>query len=68
MKKFLTVFLLILIVAILFSSCERNCYCKELKTGVEDIYYGVYSRKECRDAEESLNELYHDQAYECTYK
>ena len=68
MKKILAVFLLVSTIVMLFSSCERNCYCKNLDTGVEDIYYGTYSRKECRDAEESLNEMYHNQVYECTYK
>ena len=68
MKKILAFFLLISTIVMLFSSCERNCYCKNLDTGVEDIYYGTYSRKECRDAEESLNEMSHDPLYECTYK
>ena len=68
MKRFLTIILLFSVVVILFSSCERNCYCKDLSTGVEDIYYGTYSKKECRDAEEYLNEMNHDTSYECTYK
>ena len=68
MKRFLAIILLFSIVAVLFSSCERNCYCKDLKTGDEGIYYGTYSKKECRDAEEYLNEMYPDPGYECTYK
>ena len=68
MKRFFAIILLFSIVAVLFSSCERNCYCKNLRTGDESIYYGTYSRKECRDAEEYLNEMNHDESYECTYK
>ena len=68
MKKILVVLLLFSVVAVLFSSCERNCYCKDLSTGEESIYYGTYSRKECRDAEDFLNEMSHDPLYECTYK
>ena len=33
MKKFLTIFLLFSVAAIVFSSCERNCYCKNLEEG-----------------------------------
>ena len=68
MKRVLAIFLMLSTIAVFFSSCERNCYCKDLKTGDESIYYGTYSKKECQDAEESLNELYHDEVYECTYK
>jgi hypothetical protein len=68
MKRFLAIILLFSVVAVLFSSCERNCYCKDLKTGDESIYYGTYSRKECREAEEYLNEMYGNTVYECTYK
>ncbi len=68
MKRFLTIILLFSVVAMLFSSCERNCYCKDLKTDEESIYYGAYSKKECRDAEEYLNGLNHNDPYECTYK
>ena len=68
MKKILAIFLLLSITAVVFSSCERNCYCKNLETGSEDIYYGTYSKKECQDAEESLNFLYNKDMYECTYK
>lgn len=68
MKRYLVIILLFSVVAMLFSSCERNCYCKELKTGDESIYYGAYSKKECRDAEEYLNEMNQTNPYECTYK
>lgn len=68
MKRFLVIILLLSVVAVFFSSCERNCYCKELRTGEESIYYGTYSKKECREAEEYLNEMYSEPEYECTYK
>lgn len=62
MKRFFAILLLISIIALVFSSCERNCYCKDLDTGVEGIMYGVYSKKDCRDVEEVYTN------YECTYK
>ena len=62
MKRFLAILLLISVVAMLFTSCERNCYCTDLDTGVENIVYGVYSKKDCRDVEKIYDN------YECTYK
>ena len=67
MKRVFVIFLLLSIIAIIFSSCERNCYCKNLKDGTEGIYYGAYSKKECREAEEFYNS-YQQDSYECTYK
>ena len=68
MKKIIAIFLFLSMIAVLFSSCERNCYCKNLETGEEGIYYGAYSKKECGDVEEYYNDLYNDHIYECTYK
>ena len=50
------------------SSCERNCYCKNVKDGSEGIMYGAYSKKDCSDTEDYYNELYGEHLYECTYK
>ena len=68
MKKFLGIFLLISIIAMGFTSCERNCYCKNLEDGSEGIMYGVYSKSECSDTEDYYNELYNKDIYDCTYK
>jgi len=68
MKKILGIILSISIVFTVFSSCERNCHCKNLEDGTEGIMYGIYSKKECRDTEEYYNELYNKDIYECTYK
>ncbi len=68
MKRFLAIFLLISVVAVLFLSCERNCYCKNLEDGSEGIMYGAYSKKECRETEDYYNELYNKDIFECTYK
>ena len=68
MKKFLGIFFLLMIVAIALSSCERNCVCKNLEDGSEDIYYGAYSRSECNDVEDSYNTMYGHHVFECTYK
>ena len=68
MKRFLAIFLLISIVAALFTSCERNCYCKNLEDGSEGIMYGAYSKKDCSDMEDYYNDLYNKDIYECTYK
>ena len=54
--------------AIVFSSCERNCYCKNLEEGTEGIMYGAYSKKDCSDMEDYYNDLYQKDIYECTYK
>lgn len=62
MKRFLAIILFFSAIAMFFQSCERNCYCKNLETGTESIYYGAYSKQECREVEE----FYVD--YECTYK
>lgn len=68
MKRFLAIFLLISIVAVMFSSCERNCYCKNLEDSSDGIIYNAYSKKECRETEEYYNELYNKDIFECTYK
>lgn len=68
MKKFLAIFLLLSAAAIVFSSCERNCYCKNLEDGTEGIMYGAYSKKDCSDMEDYYNDLYQRDIYECTYK
>lgn len=68
MKRFLAIFLLISIVAALFTSCERNCYCKNLEDGSEGIMYGVYSKQECRETEDYYNDLYNKDIFECSYK
>lgn len=70
MKKFLAIFLLLSAAAIVFSSCERNCYCKNLEdvTEGEGIMYGAYSKKDCSDMEDYYNDLYQRDIYECTYK
>jgi len=68
MKRFLAFFLFTSVIAVFFSSCERNCYCKDLEDGTEGIMYGVYSRSECEDTEDYYNELYNKEMYDCTYK
>lgn len=70
MKKFLAIFLLLSAAAIVFSSCERNCYCKNLEDedDKERIMYGAYSKKDCSDMEDYYNDLYQKDIYECTYK
>ena len=68
MKKFLVVCLLLSAVVVMFSSCERNCYCKNLEDGTEGIMHSAYSKKDCRDTEDYYNELYQKDIYECTYK
>ena len=68
MKKILGILLVLIISALAFSSCERKCLCKNLETGDESIYYGAYSRSECREAEEYYDALYNKDIYDCTYK
>ena len=68
MKRFLVVFLLLSIIAVFFASCERNCYCKNLEDGTEGIYYGAYSKSDCRETEQYYNDLYNKDIFECTYK
>jgi hypothetical protein len=68
MKRFLAIFLLISVIALGFSSCERQCICKNLEDGTEGIMGGAYSRKDCSDMEDYYNELYQKELYECTYK
>ena len=62
MKRFLSVILLFSIVAILFSSCEKHCRCKNVEDGSEFIYYDAYSKQDCRDVEAFYT------GYDCTYK
>jgi len=68
MKRILVIFLVLSIVAMIFASCERNCYCKNLQDGSEGIVYGVYSRSDCRDTQAYYNEINNKDIYECTYK
>lgn len=68
MRKFLAIFFLISIIISLFTSCERNCHCKNIENNDEGIMYGVYSKKECRDTETYYNELFQKDIYECTYR
>ena len=68
MKKFLGILFVASIVVVAFSSCERNCYCKNLEDGTEGIMYGVYSKKECNDTEDYYNELYNKDIFDCSYK
>lgn len=68
MKRFLVIFFLTSAIALIFTSCERNCYCKNLDTNTESIYYGAYSRSECEDVEDSFNQMYNKETYDCTYK
>ena len=68
MKKILAFFLFLSIIAVVFSSCERHCYCKNLEDGTEGIYYDAYSKSECRDVETYYNNLYNKEMYDCTYK
>ncbi len=68
MKRVLGIFLLLSTIAIVFSSCERQCHCKNLEDGTEGIMNGAYSRKDCSDMEDYYNALYQKDIYECTYK
>lgn len=68
MRKILGIFLFFSVVVLVLSSCERNCYCKNLEDGSEGLMYGVYSKSECRDTEKYYNELYNKDIYDCTYK
>lgn len=62
MKRFLAIILLLSVVAVLFSSCEKNCRCKNLEDGSEFIYYSAYSKRDCRDVEAVYP------GYDCEYK
>lgn len=68
MKKFWGIILFLSVIAVLFSSCERHCYCKNLEDGTEGIYYSAYSKSDCRDVEDYYNDLYNKDIYDCTYK
>lgn len=68
MRKLIGIILFLAVSAMFFSSCERNCYCKNLEDGSEGIMYGVYSKSECRDTETFYNDLYNKDIYDCTYK
>lgn len=68
MKKLFGFFLLLTLVVIVFSSCERNCVCKNLDEGTQAIYYGAYSKSECQEAEDYYNTLHGKHIYECSYK
>lgn len=68
MKKIIGIILFLAVLAMFFSSCERNCYCKNLEDGTEGIVYGAYSKSECRDMETFYDNLYNKDIYDCTYK
>lgn len=49
MKKIFGIIILLSIVLIFFTSCEKRCICKYLDDGSEEIVYSAYSKKECND-------------------
>ena len=50
----------------LASSCEKGCICRNIDTGASYEQYGLYSKKECREYGESLNEIYSEYNIECS--
>ena len=66
MKKFIVLSLLTLIV-VGFPSCEKRCICTYLDDNVDEIIYNAYSKKECREWEDYLNNDLNINA-SCNYK
>lgn len=66
MKRILLVFILLIISATMFCSCERRCICTYLEDGTEELISSAYSKKECMEYEDDLNAL--GMNMDCDYK
>ena len=66
MKRVILIFILLVLSATLFSSCERHCICTYLDDGTQELISSAYSKKECMEYEDDLNAL--GMNMDCDYK
>ena len=66
MKKIFLILMLLIISASLFCSCERRCICTYLEDGTRELISSAYTKKECMDYEDQLNDL--GMNIDCDYK
>lgn len=67
MKKLFIISLVLATAAILCSSCEKACICKNLDNGASEELYGLYSKKECEAYTEYYQVLYDVDNVDCSY-
>lgn len=66
MKKTVKLLLSAFVIIMLASSCEKGCICRNIDTGASYEQYGLYSKKECREYGEGLNEIHSEYNIECS--
>lgn len=66
MRKFIKILFAIGFVAVVCSSCEKGCICRNINTGASEELYGLYSNKECEAYTEYYQVLYHVDNVECS--
>lgn len=68
MKRVFKISLVIAAFAILFSSCEKACICRNLDNGASEELYGLYSKKECEAYTEYYQVLYDVDNVDCSFE
>lgn len=67
MKKFVCLVLILSTITMVLTSCEKRCVCEYDESGIEEIMYNAYSKKECNEWEDYYsNDL--NIKVTCTYK
>lgn len=66
MKRFFCLVLVVLFALTAFSSCEKRCTCT-YDDGTEEIIYNAYSKKECNEWDDYINNELNTKV-SCTYK
>ena len=66
MKRTVKLLLSAFVIIMLALSCEKGCICRNVDTGASYEQYGLYSKRDCEDYGESLNEAYDNMNIECT--
>lgn len=68
MKRIFKLFLSIIAIVTLCTSCEKACICTNLDNGASDILWGVYSKKDCETYTDYYQGVYGGDNVDCSYK